>query len=397
MTIRHLLLPSLALLIASPALAAQDSVTGFKLPPSSDQTPEVQGPVVDDVPAPTVPNATPTPKPTSTPKAEPTPKTVATPKPTTSPTPAPATRSPSKPKAEPTPTPRPQTSREAETTPDAALPENAPVATPTPAPAETPTAQTPLPVPAETAPTPEVASSDSGSASFWPWLLGLAIIAIMALGGFLWRKREKANQTPLLLERPRVPAAPQPAATPDDTAPSPPPATADTPADTLANITQDGPLRLAMEARELSLTLINATLSYRLMITNMGEVPLRNLILTGNMIGAHASLTREEQIASEAHDFDVLERIDEISAGGSYVFNEEFRLPFREIRPIRQGNSALFVPLVRFRIIADGLPQTALQTSMIGLRSERAGGGLQPFRLDQGPRVFTDLAQRAFT
>lgn len=385
-------------------MAAQDSVTGFKLPPSSDQTPEVQGPVVDGVPVPTVPRSTSTPKPSATPQAQPTPKAVVTPKPVVTPkatpTPAPETRAQSKPKAEAAPAPKPRVSSEPEATPDVTQPESVPVAGPTPAPVETPPAQIPSPAQAQTAPLSEANddAGNGGNAPFWSWILGLAVLAFAALGGFLWWKREKANQAPLLIERPNVPATPQPTATSEEAAPPPAPAADNfAAADPDANITQDGPLRLALEARELSLTLLNATLNYRVMITNTGETSLRNLILTGNMIGAHASLTREEQMASEAHDFEVLERIDEIAAGGSYVFNEEFRLPFGQIRPIRQGNSALFVPLVRFRITADGLPQTALQTSMVGLRSERGGGGLQPFRLDQGPRVFTELSQRAFT
>src|SRR5690606_18576273 len=79
------------------------------------------------------------------------------------------------------------------------------------------------------------------------------------------------------------------------------------------------------------------------------------------------------------------------------VVSGDFALPLPMIRPIRNGDAALFVPLARLRVIAGGEhAEVIVQTSVVGQRSQHPGGGLQPFRLDLGPRIYSELAQRAF-
>src|SRR5690606_11035566 len=58
------------------------------------------------------------------------------------------------------------------------------------------------------------------------------------------------------------------------------------------------PLRIALEPARLSVSLLNATLAYRILLTNQGDAPLRDISIDGDMISAHASLSEEEQIAA---------------------------------------------------------------------------------------------------
>ena len=143
----------------------------------------------------------------------------------------------------------------------------------------------------------------------------------------------------------------------------------------------------------LSLTLMNATLAYRLAVTNRSGSPVEGLQITADMISAHASMSREEQLSGPASAAATTQQIDHLEPGESRIVQGEFRLPFPQIVPIRQGNAALLMPLARFRL-ASGDAAPLVRTFVVG--QPGSGAGLQPFRLDLGPRVYPKLAQRAF-
>ena len=88
-----------------------------------------------------------------------------------------------------------------------------------------------------------------------------------------------------------------------------------------------------------------------------------------------------------------MQRIERLEPGESRTVEGEFRLPFGQIVPIRQGNAALLLPLARFRLEAEG-SAPVVRTFAVGLPGAKAA--LQPFRLDLGPRVYPKLTQRAF-
>jgi hypothetical protein len=175
------------------------------------------------------------------------------------------------------------------------------------------------------------------------------------------------------IERPRVgpaPAAPQP-----------------------APLVSAEPLQVSLEPLRLSLTLMNATLAYRLELANRGTAPLTGLAIGADMIAAHASMSREEQLAGPQGGGAPAQRIERLEPGETRVVEGEFRLPFPQIVPIRQGDAALLLPLARFRVEADGA-RPLVRTFVVGQPGQ--GSSLQPFRLDQGPRVYPRLAQHAF-
>jgi hypothetical protein len=150
-----------------------------------------------------------------------------------------------------------------------------------------------------------------------------------------------------------------------------------------------------LEPLRLSLTLLNATLSYRLLLNNRSAEPLENVAITADMIAAHATLSREQQLSGPDAAAMQVASIERLEPGESRIVSGEFRLPFSQILPVRQGNAALLFPLARFRIEgANREPVT--RTFLVAQPSERPGAGLQPFRLDLGPRIYPKLAQRAF-
>jgi hypothetical protein len=207
---------------------------------------------------------------------------------------------------------------------------------------------------------------------------GLALVLIGAAGFAWWRWRQVAVPASVVpqVERPSLPSASAPAP-----APQPVPAV---PAE---------PLQVTLEPLRLSLTLMNATLAYRLEVANRGAEPIVGLAIGADMIAAHASMTREQQLAGPGSGAPTIQRIARIEPGESRIVAGEFRVPFSQIVPIRQGNAALLLPLARFRLEAESA-KPLVRTFVVG--QPGTGANLQPFRLDLGPRVYPKLAQHAF-
>ena len=197
-----------------------------------------------------------------------------------------------------------------------------------------------------------------------------------------------AEQPPAAQANP-LPASPVPA----DPAPSPDHAPPPIPAPAFP---ATGSLDIALDAARLSATLVNTALDYRLLLANTGATRLEALVIEADMVGAHASLPVEAQLASEGLSLPERHRIEGLAPDESRVLAGTIRLPLAEIRAIRQGSAALFIPLVRLRLFArDGERLLRLaRTWVIGEGETLPGAGLRPFRLDLGPRVYPEVDQR---
>ena len=357
------------LLLASgpPALAAPGgSVQDFRLPPgpgsAPQQQPAPQGPVAPDVPASReVLEPAPTPTTSVTPAPGASPRIVlpplAVPEPVARPTSGGA--SPAAPVA-----PAPAGSQAAGD--DAALPE-----------AERAGAERAGPA-APAPPAPPVAEPAEERGAVWLWpLAALLAVAGLALGLRAWRRRTagRVREPAVAAPLPR----PLPAAPPPEPEPEP----------------DRGPLAIALEPLRLSLTLMNATLAYRLVVTNRGAEPVEALAIAADMIAAHASLGREQQLAGPGDDALRLAAIERLEPGESRSIAGEYRLPLACVRPIRQGPAALLLPLARIRVERAGGAPT-IGTFLVALPPGQPGARLQPIRLDLGPRIYSTLAARAF-
>lgn len=368
----------LALAAFAAAQGASAAVTGFRLPPSpgSAQTgPEAQGPVAEDVPQsrptpatppPPAPTPTPTPRATQAPVIVLPPSVLAAPEPAATPTrPAPARTQPATPQSPGAP---PPAVTEEETTAQPAIAEPAapaaPSIAPPPAPAVTPA---------------------SGGVPGWTFGLAGLLVLLLAGAGLWWRaNRPGFRQAAVpVIERPSLPQEPLAAPEPEPSIPPP------------ASAAPGEALRIVLEPHKFGLTLMNATLSYRLEVANQGAQAVRGLAIRADMIAAHASLDREAQLAGPPHELAPLHLIERLEPGETRLIEGEFRLPFPSIVPIRQGSAALLLPLARFRLEADGAaPLTRIFA--VGQPGAQPDAALVPFRLDQGPRVYPQLAQRAF-
>ena len=163
----------------------------------------------------------------------------------------------------------------------------------------------------------------------------------------------------------------------------------------VAPAAEASPLQIAVELRKLTITLMNATLGYRLTLTNSGPEPLEDIAVAADLIGAHSSLPREMQLAGPGTALPERHRLAGLAPGESASLTGELRLPLNQLTPIPQGRSLLFVPLARFRIVAPGQDPRWF-TLVAGQPSPSGTGAVQPVRLDLGPRIYDGLAGRAF-
>lgn len=347
--------------------------------PSRDQGPtDGQNPVVRPNLSPSpalapVPTITPPPV-RATPSVQPSaaPRPVPSAIPTTRPTPTPA----------PTPTPQAPPTAEPSATPAPTLPAPAPTA-----PASAPVAAPTAPAPVESIPAAAPSAQESGPP--WWWTVPLALLA--AIGAAIaWKRRRRPDEPedqawdePVVVPEPIAPEPAQPRPPVASPAPAPVPQPAPLPAPAPSDAAT-----LVFEPVGLRVSLVYATLQYRVAITAGADLPTARLL--GDMIGAHASIPPEQQLAPAPDTLAALKTLGPLVADETVVLTGEIQLPLNAIRPLQQGGASLFVPLVRLCLVAD--TQALRRVYTVGV--EGGGTGLSPLRLDTGPREHRDLAAR---
>ena len=369
---------ALVLPASSGRAQAPGGVNDYQLPsaPAPPQPP-VSGPV--DPENPRTRPATPTP---TTPSPAP---SLATP-----PAPAPQVTLPAQPA--PVPAPRP-TARDAET----ATP-------PTPrAPAETPQTMPPALASPEPSPaakpaaaSPATSALASDAALPWPWLAAGGLAALFAAGLVVLLRRRKAARAsdeddwaaPHSPARAREPSPP--AALPKRPPPAPPVRAAASQVAPRPESARDGPIEISFEARHLSQAMVNASLAYRLSLTNGGDAPLGPLALAGDITSAHGSVPADRQLSPAGQPLAPIRELAGLAPGETAEIRGELRLPLAEIMPIHQGGVRVFVPLARFRVTGEGIDLSCV--FVVGQAG--AGNTLRPFLLDRGPGMTRGIGQR---
>ncbi len=364
---RFLLAASAALgaLALSAPLAAQQSGGTFNLPPSTPSpTPAPAGPADERAGVAIPPRAVPAPTPTPSPLPE------------EPPAPAPTFELPPRPAATPLPRPVP-TFAPAPTREGAppALP-SAPAATetlPAPAPDETPWTPPPAPplwpngeAPDAAATTAEdPASATAGLPAWWPYAAG-ALGALALLGAGVLARRRRRPGEPRLAQ----PVAPPPPGDRDEP-PAPP------------------RVDLTLEIVAATRSLMMFTLEYRLTLANRSERAVGELALAVELACARASAQAGTPCAGVAA---APARIERIGPHQARSLTGTVQLPLSAISPLRQGQTPVFVPLVRVAINAEGLPRLE-RAFVVGTRS--AGGRVHPIALDQPPGGIPGLVAQA--
>lgn len=207
--------------------------------------------------------------------------------------------------------------------------------------------------------------------SDWWWIAALVAAALAALGGLLfWRRRVAARPVPEIV-RPVVGEAGM-------------------------AVTSDDPLRylkVEIDAVRLARSMMAATLTYRVTLSNHSPEAIRTITLDGDLTTAHGGAPIGEQLADTLTALPALHTLDHLGAGQRKSFTGEIRLPLKDVRPIRQGNVPIYIPLLRLKASAAGAEPKAF-TFVVGKAPDLAGARLQPFRLDTPPQTFNAIDAR---
>lgn len=357
-------LPLVALVLAAPAGLAAQSAQDFQLPPNPTPTPNpnVQGPVDSEGVVPVRPRVIATPTPAPAPR--PTPSATAQPVqiPTSSASAVPRNTAPEP--VRPTVSSRPRSLPTAQERLPLDPGETAPIV-PAPVPLDEPA---PVSTPDATNSDP-VAASDAQERSesvnwLWP-ALGGGLLALLGLSYFVSRRR--TSGPPLKIERPVVAAS--------------------------FNKAAPRQIQISAEAIKLTRSVMNATLHYSVSLLNRSSGALKDVDLGADIVSAHGGLPVEQQVASTAQPLEKRHSFGRIAPGQSVRYEGQLTIPLSQTRVIRQGNAALFVPLLRVRL--DGASEEPLvKTFVVGLGAQD-GGRVTPFRIDEGPRSYQPIAARA--
>ncbi|PNP99562.1 hypothetical protein [Sphingobium sp. SA916] len=392
MGFRFSLLFAAPLLLATPALAQQENSADpvFNLPRTQPQTqtnPNAQGPELDVFRgAPTTVTPPPVVAPTIQlpPIAAPAP---AQPQPQSQPT-RPSSRPERAPQAAPQAAPQSQTPAEK------------------PAPAETPPPPSPIEnqslPPADNATVPSPTPAPLGPpqqppAPTWPWIAAAAAVAAVLLIGARFRLRRRkqgaAEEPPYEAEAapPPVPATPPPQARAMPAPPEPKPAPDDA----------DRPwIDLAMDVQAARLTLLGATIAYRLTLHNRGSRTAEDILVRSLIANADAQQQALFQPFFAGETGLPVHSVVSIAPGETQKLSGEMRLDAQAIAAIPMGQRALLIPLIAFdaRYSWTGDREGTGRSGSVFIVGEEQSPPverLSPFRLDLGPRQYRTPGSRA--
>jgi hypothetical protein len=179
-----------------------------------------------------------------------------------------------------------------------------------------------------------------------------------------------------------------PAQAPVAAAPVPP---APAPAPTLASAER---AEVTLETVLMRQSLVYATLVYRITLAAPANGIPTGAVIAADMISAHASLSQAEQLAPDPASVPIRHRFEALAPGETREVKGEIQLPLNAIRPLRQGNAALFVPLLRLFL---ALPDGSIERRVFSLGLPGEGAGLAPVRIDTGPRDHAPIQSREIT
>lgn len=354
--------------------------------PAPGQAPAPQAPVIQVPPPVVAPPATTTPQATRVEPSRP-----------AAPRETPATE-----RRAPTQAARPEPTATAEPAPSDVAPDIAP---------QDETAVQPEPAPQPEAdpatgatPTPEASAPTEGKGTPWPWIVGGLLLLLVLAAAALRRRQNRANlalPAPAEPDQAAVPpAAPEPSPALDPAPrPAPPPAPIPTPPPAQA---ADRPhLALALEVEGARLSLMGATVTYRLAVTNAGANEARDILVRGVIANANAPMDDllKPFFAGEAGL--AIHSVPALAPGETVHLKSEMRLDADQIAPISAGPRALLIPLLAFdaRYGWDaeegGAQGRTGRAFIVGQEQEPPTERLSPFRLDLGPRQFRRPAARA--
>lgn len=258
------------------------------------------------------------------------------------------------------------------------------------APAPEPAHSDPVAAPTQPKPEPASPAPEQPAPSRLPWLA--LLLGLLAVGAIAYaireRRKAKARAEAEALAAERARAAQRAAER----------AAAAAKAAEAARIAeQRARIELVFTPEHAGATDAEASVNFSLAIRNTGKVPARDVRIDGRMVSAgerqNAELTAFFAAAFERGLFPP----QVIPPGRELLYKGIVTLPRERVHPIQVQGRSIFVPVVAFNALyewGEGQRGQTAKSWMVGRRPETPSARMAPFRLDLGPRIYHNVAQR---
>ena len=272
----------------------------------------------------------------------------------------------------------PRTAAGRETAPPPAAAPAGPAFTPGVAPGTLPAPVEPVAAaPAPPATVPPATPQDQGSSY---WLYAIPAVALALFGVVMIRRRRNGAAKTVSDFVPVAAAPPKPTAPRADPIPRP-------------------WLELSLKAERASFEPTEAVVMFELEISNTGGSPARNLRIDVKMINAGVEQDREigSFFKTAGRDSTKLQ-LPGVEAGVTGVLKGSVRLPVDEMKAVRLDERLLFIPVIAVNMLYDWGNGRSGQTSksyVVGRELQQSSEKMGAFRVDQGPRIWRQVGQRA--
>jgi hypothetical protein len=260
---------------------------------------------------------------------------------------------------------------------------------------------TPAAVPAARWDPPAAAMADSPSFGIFPWLLAALLFGGTAAWFFLRQRPRQSYAGAGAIDRfeaPPAPAPPRPApAPPIAKAPARPRPAAPPRTGAHSGLVVATRLRPWLEIEFVPVRglvdEVKSAVAFKISLFNSGSVPARDILIEAGLFNGGPQQDQEIQQffanpVAKGDRLPLIEPLKRVEIEAAVALQREM------LRPIEIEGRTLFVPMVAFNVLyswSSGQGQTSA-SYLVGKQTK--GEKLAPFRLDLGPRVFSDLAER---
>ena len=132
------------------------------------------------------------------------------------------------------------------------------------------------------------------------------------------------------------------------------------------------------------------TVQYKLSIANRSDRALRDLVISADLVSAKRT---GEQLVGEATQLPETARIDRIGPHQSGSIEGTLQLSTGDIEVMTQGQTPMFVPLIRLKIEGPSI-DTKAQTHAVGIGTGAPGSRLHPLPLNGPPGSYQGVGSR---
>ncbi|HEY0045051.1 MAG TPA: hypothetical protein VGB62_10935 [Allosphingosinicella sp.] len=155
-------------------------------------------------------------------------------------------------------------------------------------------------------------------------------------------------------------------------------------------------LEIDIEPEKATATDSEAAVHYNMILRNSGTAAAKNIRIDARLFNAADEADIMAFFQGPIHEVSGSPHVVLQPEGGIYLLGQ-VAMPKDKVREVRVEGRALFIPMVAINVAYDWLEEGKGRTSkswLVGRQTEQAAAKMGAFRLDLGPRIYRQVAQR---